>query len=730
MEINESVVISTLPKEVEDIIEDKVTSIHLGDEFITEVMVEMKRIDPMAEVSKEFASELCNAMFGGMPQSDIDKMEMKGAVDSIMNHYKKSILEKTPDANEEERDKRILAEHMLDPTSGLESDKYLSDKVLGIVKEEEFTPVESSFKLPPTDVSSTVVVKSIKESEVLHFYDTGEVEFENRIDNVNDYQTKEDIFNAEGEFISPIIHEDKLQYYRGINDLSGVLSRASSPPDKSILSSSNISSGVKRLELYQNSSITNGFKIFLPYSGYEVIVKKILNKNKLSYFLSYLDKLSDTNVIETIIEQECYKILFEHMVIVGYPNIEYSEWTRNFAEADLPIIMTAFAMTNITPTSGSDMVKVPITKLKCANINCSRTMSIDERNIDLVDIMSKIYPPEAVVASYAESLKSKVSLESAFRSSLHGNLNSIRTKDESGVTSNTMLYSKPTVYKVYSIRNQLQETIYRLAQNHIIENGVNYSNNEVGKSDLVTFMTGLSFSEYLSKKELVSSQMEILRMDKQRETEISINSSADYSMLLSTEEKKSLGDEIGKYYPMLALVYQLLEEKALEIEEDLHVMQYLDVVRIHSLNEKGEPDQIIAEVSSHDNLYDLIALYSEMPKTLIEALHSRIVDMKLEESKILSENMFFNAVELKGKISSDYMDRFRPSTEADYISDVLSRRPDTSEDEMASYLVARKAELELLEEGKCTCGSSKFYINYIHIIFFSVLKRSEVMIKR
>ena len=201
-------------------------------------------------------------------------------------------------------------------------------------------------------------------------------------------------------------------------------------------------------------------------------------------------------------------------------------------------------------------------------------------------------------------------------------------------------------------------------------------------------------------------------------------------MLLSTEEKKSLGDEIGKYYPMLALVYQLLEEKALEIEEDLHVMQYLDVVRIHSLNEKGEPDQIIAEVSSHDNLYDLIALYSEMPKTLIEALHSRIVDMKLEESKILSENMFFNAVELKGKISSDYMDRFRPSTEADYISDVLSRRPDTSEDEMASYLVARKAELELLEEGKCTCGSSKFYINYIHIIFFSVLKRSEVMIKR
>ncbi|MGL5715350.1 MAG: hypothetical protein ACRCX2_20195 [Paraclostridium sp.] len=499
--------------------------------------------------------------------------------------------------------------------------------------------------------------------------------------------------------------DKKLEVFRSKKIEETVLVRYEKDPDPSILKSTIVNPKV-RLQAYKDSAIKNGFRIYLPYSGYEVIVKKLLDKSKISYLINLIEN-SEGSDIETIVEQETFKILYECLEFPNMEYVSYSEFTKSLSDGDVPILMVALAMTNI-PENKNGRVTLPIRSLRCTDSKCPHSfISIDPISIDLKDLFSKIYPIKLYVDDYQNRLKNITSISKAFRMSSTGKLLSITQTDTDGICKYTVLLSKPTVYKNYSVANQEADVNFNLIRTDILERP-NFYFSKIGVENLEEYVSKLTFSEFKDKLNNMTAKVAMLQQNASEFTE---------------EETKIISDEIQVDMTPITVLNNLVMNNALGLQKLLKICRYIDAIKVTTLD--GDE---ITSVENHDDLYSLVELVSQLPNTMLEKLYDEIE--KIGDTFIYEhENVFYESDEIKGKVDQELLSRFSPNSDDAFISFMKNRHPNITPERIDIELQERKLEYENLKEGKCACGNEHFFINYINIVFFSMSNKLEVILK-
>ena len=476
-------------------------------------------------------------------------------------------------------------------------------------------------------------------------------------------------------------------------------------PDTSLLRQSTISDPKARMQMYKNSAVVNGFRIYLPYSGYEVIVKKIQDKSRISYLFSLLQDSRDD--LSVIIEQEVFKIIYDCLEFPDVEYVTYVEFTKSLSEGDIPILMVALAMTNIKENSEGRVI-LPVTSLKCTNSECDiKNIPVEPINVDLYDLFSKIYPLDKYVEDYKSKLKNFDTIQKAFRSGNSGRIIKLQVNDADDLCKFTILMSKPTIYKNYSVKNQDMEVNFDLVKEDIMDRPDFYAE-KIGFDGLDEYIKPLSFSLFGEKSASVTGKVAMLQkgMDE-----------------FTVEEIEEIREEINDDMAPITMINSLLSTNIQSIQDVLKVCRFIDAIKITTTDD--EPVDI-ATIENHDSLTDMVRVLSSAPISLFNEVFKKIKEVE-DDFEFEHENVYYTSDNLKGRMSKDFVANFARSSDDRYRAYIREQAPEITDVQVEQQINYRKDEFEYVSEGKCACGNDTFYINYISIIFFSIFNKSGVV---
>ncbi|MGL5766528.1 MAG: hypothetical protein ACRCX8_12900, partial [Sarcina sp.] len=406
---------------------------------------------------------------------------------SILNEFDKGMVQLASKTSDD-----IEAENIVGISRGVNT----SPKVLrGLEHRKKLLADKTPVSTPEPDKVEEVVPVEKEPTDLLQFFNKKEeIVKEEVVENVEEKKPevveaveKEpepvviDIKDAEQEIVSEIIVESKpvnpgivdtivnpdvkLRVFRNPDIEKDVIVKYVRQPDISILK--NINDPKLRINAYKNSAVTSGYRLPLAYSGYDVILKKIIDKSRLSHIYTMIDNMWNKRDLEQFVETETLKIIYENLEFPTFENHPtFKEFTSNLSLGDVPILIVTLAMTNI-PEDEKGRIRLSFKNLRCTDPNCNEIIPLTEILIDLKDLFSKIYPYKNFKdrATKVES----TDIDSAYRNTKSGELHLLTSNDDDNICKYSIYYSRPTVYKDNTVERKSGEVNYAIVKEDLSE---------------------------------------------------------------------------------------------------------------------------------------------------------------------------------------------------------------------------------------------------------------------
>ena len=589
-------------------------------------------------------------------------------------------------------------------------------KVEDMVVKEEEKPIVEEINTTEEEVVIKPTPEELKKQELLERKRKLEEELrrleeidkiKSELEELKEEEEKTDIKEEEVEVIEAPVVEDPIvveveEEKRPLDyNFEDTFKKVEVKPNIEILRSNN----PNKLKLY-NESYKYGRILYLPYSGYEVLVKRIVDRAQLSYILDLLQ--TSKLVTDGTVEKEVMRVVYSNLEFFFDDDVSEIDFYKNLSIRDIPLLIATLAL--ISQKEEEGRVLVDIDRLICAEPSCQKRINLKESiKIDLKAKFKEIYPIELYYSDYYKYKEAKYkNIYEAYSHSIDGKLNIVEYSEEP--LKYKVIYGKTNFYNSSDIFDRkINDLIFTL-----------YKEDLDSKTDeeLAKEYPLMDVKEYLNGKLLVNLQ---LRYD---------DISTLYPSILedtfkSDEEIEALEDEDYKEaieeMKMLRVIMEKLDNNLNETQRVISV-----IANIRSLNaeiiETGE--KVFDNLDSSD-LYTLFNTVINAPNPV----YKKILDLYAEQQEELNKYDYrrtfikVSSNEIKGKIDKSSV--LKPRDE--FIDYINSKYEDEKTREI--WIQTYDDSEANVDNGLCTCSSHNMYINHFNLLFFSIISQMGVRTK-
>ena len=479
--------------------------------------------------------------------------------------------------------------------------------------------------------------------------------------------------------------------------------------DKSILKTNR----PDKLKLYRESA-KYGRILYLPYSGYEVLVKRILNRDQLTYILELLQDsklLSDSSV-----NREIMSVVYKNLEFFFDEEPTEEDFFKNLSIRDIPILITMMAMISQKEEEGKVLVKVD--RIVCSKDDCETPMSLkDPITIDLKSKFKTIYPIDLYYANQYKFREAKYpNIYQAYLNSIDGKVDLVKY-EEDGLIYN-IVYGRKTYYNTTDIMDKkINEVVFQLYKQDLEQMEPETKESLYGDFDIDNYIN--------SQETLISLQMRFAELEE-------ANSDIVNYMDLSEEE---LSDVVnGDKNRLEELKLNIIEIKALstiirEMNQKLNafdkIFNLITNIRSFKVTLKDTNEVVIN--SSIRDLYELTSNMNNIPNELFR----KVTDLYIGYRKELLEHNYkrsfitLSSSDIKGHIDINSILKDRTEFE-----EKMKERFNNDETRVKAAMHSYDDLYNKIVEGRCTCGNDHFHINHFNLLFFSITSQMGVKIKQ
>jgi hypothetical protein len=473
-------------------------------------------------------------------------------------------------------------------------------------------------------------------------------------------------------------------------------------PDTSILRT--VSNPLQRIKLYE-ASAKEGRKLFMPNSGYEVFIKKIRDKDQISYLLTMLDpKENLTQSVDQLIMDECINILYANMEFEFEEPVSREDFLKCTHPNDIIFAIMMLAIVNL-PVNKDGKCLVNISSVTCNSEyhgNQRQIFSLTHPlQIDILEEFAKIYKlsqPLLERKSKFDNGKYK-SISEAYEQNGSGVYEYCSIKDD--IVTYNLILSPLNLYKINKQKEETQKILYDSLRSDFKSEGAVRASLEA--------RIGRDFSKveiYMDNTPFDMFKADTLRVSGMRLEDFSATFSEieDETLRKEALKEQALNKETFK---CLTHILPLMAEYAENIDYAMVIINFVDSLEVVA-NATGER---IAGPISHSNYPELLQIFTQIPD--IKGIGEAIERLNDKTNLVIEDT----AIEWNSKDIFRFMPRFEDLFAPEEKYRELLKNEGESEVNIEKYVQEYTKQKENMHSGKCFCGSDKLVLDWRSILF-------------
>lgn len=473
-------------------------------------------------------------------------------------------------------------------------------------------------------------------------------------------------------------------------------------PDTSILRT--VSNPLQRIKLYE-ASAKEGRKLFMPNSGYEVFIKKIRDKDQISYLLTMLDpKENLTQSVDQLIMDECINILYANMEFEFEEPVSREDFLKCTHPNDIIFAIMMLAIVNL-PVNKDGKCLVNISSVTCNSEyhgNQRQIFSLTHPlQIDILEEFAKIYKlsqPLLERKSKFDNGKYK-SISEAYEQNGSGVYEYCSIKDD--IVTYNLILSPLNLYKINKQKEETQKILYDSLRSDFKSEGAVRASLEA--------RIGRDFSKveiYMDNTPFDMFKADTLRVSGMRLEDFSATFSEieDEALRKEALKEQALNKETFK---CLTHILPLMAEYAENIDYAMVIINFVDSLEVVA-NATGER---IAGPISHSNYPELLQIFTQIPD--IKGIGEAIERLNDKTNLVIEDT----AIEWNSKDIFRFMPRFEDLFAPEEKYRELLKNEGESEVNIEKYVQEYTKQKENMHSGKCFCGSDKLVLDWRSILF-------------
>lgn len=473
-------------------------------------------------------------------------------------------------------------------------------------------------------------------------------------------------------------------------------------PDTSILRT--VSNPLQRIKLYE-ASAKEGRKLFMPNSGYEVFIKKIRDKDQISYLLTMLDpKENLTQSVDQLIMDECINILYANMEFEFEESVSREDFLKCTHPNDIIFAIMMLAIVNL-PVNKDGKCLVNISSVTCNSEyhgNQRQIFSLTHPlQIDILEEFAKIYKlsqPLLERKSKFDNGKYK-SISEAYEQNGSGVYEYCSIKDD--IVTYNLILSPLNLYKINKQKEETQKILYDSLRSDFKSEGAVRASLEA--------RIGRDFSKveiYMDNTPFDMFKADTLRVSGMRLEDFSATFSEieDETLRKEALKEQALNKETFK---CLTHILPLMAEYAENIDYAMVIINFVDSLEVVA-NATGER---IAGPISHSNYPELLQIFTQIPD--IKGIGESIERLNDKTNLVIEDT----AIEWNSKDIFRFMPRFEDLFAPEEKYRELLKNEGESEVNIEKYVQEYTKQKENMHSGKCFCGSDKLVLDWRSILF-------------
>lgn len=485
-------------------------------------------------------------------------------------------------------------------------------------------------------------------------------------------------------------------------------------PDPTILRT--VSNPLQRIRAYE-ASAKDGRNLFLINSGYNVFIKKIRDRNQLTYLLNILEPNEDnSSAIDQMITDMCIDILYSNIEFPFETPVSRTDFLKCLSPNDIVYAMLMFAIVNL-PINKEGKCSVKINSLICTNEYHGDTRQIYNLKapitIDALEEFRKLYKLDAEALDRMSKFKNAdyKTIYEAYEQNGAGINEYAQIKDEF-VTYNVIL-SPINLYKINKQKDESQKIMYDTVRKDILEDS--------SQRNIIETKFGKDFEtveRYIDNTTYDTFKQEATRLSglSLRDLEYNFAEIED-----ETERNKALTEQELDKTKLIAIshIIPLLTEYMERLDYALVILNFIESLEVKS----NSTDERIAGPLSHDTYDELLQVFTEIPN--IKEIGDAI-DRLTDKINTNYDDMYvkFNTKDIK-KFLPPFNEVF--ASEDKFIENLKNSIEDPKQIE--AHIQTYHKHKENMEHGNCFCGSSELILDWRSILFQCLSKAFHLIVK-
>ena len=468
--------------------------------------------------------------------------------------------------------------------------------------------------------------------------------------------------------------------------------------DLSILRTAKDYSDVKK---YLNSDVYSR-DLYLPNSNYVVNVKRVKEKDVLTWMFQFLEDVKDPSTAEGIAIPQLIGVVYDHLDFPFETRPTKDEFLKNLHQSDITTLMSMFALINVPEDKDGRVIIPNISKFSCSK--CGRSAFLKTpMSIDVKEEFFAIYPRSLWIENFGTYQQAKYpTIQKAYRASKVGARYMITDNADNAGFKIDVVLSRPTVYKQMAIDNNRYSVAYNMRLEELT-NMLDRVNDSIPDEVLeaISYMADRSFNEVRNRSIMLDG----------------IDLTEDPENIPEASREEYIGFQ--KEHRIIQFVMAEVQQVDEKLAPTFNSLQYIDsIIFINKVT--GKPSAVV----DHSNLYDMVDAITYLTDATVNTINKQIETLKNGYNGV-STNITFTPEEFKGKFSWDNVYQVingKVLTEKEFLQHI-QKEGGYSDEDMTSVAEYRKQYKENLEQGKCVCGNdTPWVLHWTDLLFFSTAK--------
>lgn len=470
--------------------------------------------------------------------------------------------------------------------------------------------------------------------------------------------------------------------------------------DLSILRTAKDFSDVKK---YLKSDVYSR-DLYLPNSNYVVNVKRVKEKDVLTWMFQILEDVKDPSTAENIVIPQLIGVVYDHLDFPFETRPTKDEFLKNLHQSDITTLMSMFALINVPEDKEGRVIIPNISKFSCSK--CGRSAFLKTpMSIDVKEEFFAIYPKSLWIENFGTYQQAKYpTIQKAYRASKVGARYMITDNAANSGFKIDVVLSRPTVYKQMAINNNRYSVAYNMRLEELT-NMLNRVNDSIPDEVLeaISYMADRSFNEVRNRSIMLGAD--------------GIDLTEDPENIAEASREEYIGFQ--KEHRIIQFVMAEVQQVDEKLAPTFNSLQYIDSI-IFINKATGKPSAVV----DHSNLYDMVDAITYLTDATVNTINKQVETLKNGYNGV-STDITFTPEEFKGKFSWDNVYQVisgKVLTEKEFLQHI-QKEGGYSDEDMTSVAEYRKTYKENLEQGKCVCGNdTPWVLHWTDLLFFSTAK--------